>query len=206
MKDFNTTNEYQQIFLRSSRKNNAAKIPNNTGLIDWALCVVSTQTLFKGSGAEQLKELLSTSFIADIPSEAWDNTSFNHLTYCAIDIFLICDGYPTEFWKNFSSCNCIKVYQDIERNQLNQQLYWRGSLRVQDPQNPSHFGELDNSELWYGYDELDVLLSQIRNEISPLVPKQVWFDFRTSNYYIILSNFLFVEEDILSLPGNCGSL
>lgn len=163
---------YQQLIRNSLRTNNAAEVPISTGAIDWALCVVKTQTLFKGSGAAELQELVSTNFVADIPSESWETNSFAYLTYCAIDIFVSCEECP-EFWKSFTSCNNIKIYRECENTLFNHQLYWRGSLRIQDPQNSSHFVELENAEVCYCFDELDIIVNQIKKEISPLVPKQV---------------------------------
>ena len=124
--------------------------------------------MYKGLGVEELLEFLSSSFVADIPSELWDLKSFNNLNNYAIDILLEKEDCP-EFWKSFNPSNNVKVYKKQEITLINHQLFWRGSLKMRDPQNPSQFGHLDDAELSYGFDQLDLLTNQIKGECSPFI-------------------------------------
>ncbi len=160
--------DYQGLVVKSSRITNAATLPQNSLSVEWAVCVAQLQTIYKGVGVEELKEFLSSSFVADIPSELWDVKSFNNLNNCAVDIILEKDDCP-EFWKSFNPSNNVKVFKKRENGAINHQLFWRGSLKMRDPQNPSHFGHLDDAELNYGFDQLDLLTSQIRGDCPPFV-------------------------------------
>jgi hypothetical protein len=46
---------------------------------------------------------------------------------------------------------------------------------MRDPHNPSNFGHLEHAELSYGFDQLDLLTSQIREENFPFIATRVTF-------------------------------
>lgn len=164
--------DYQDLFLKSSREENASSLPQNNLSIEWSICVAKSKTIFKGVGADAFQELLSSNFFADIPSETWDMNAFKNLNNCAVDIIIEWEDCP-EFWKSFNPSNNVKVFHQQETVGLNQQLFWRGSLKMRDPQNPSNFGQLENAELSYGFDQLDLLTSQIKGGNLPHIAAKV---------------------------------
>lgn len=155
--------DYHNIFLRSLKEANAAPLPQNNFPIDWAVCVGISKVVYKGEGVEAFQEFVSSSFVADIPSEPWDLQAFSNLNNCAVDVILEWEDCP-EFWKSFSPSNSVKIFHKNEASTLNPQLFWRGSLKMRDPQNTSHFGQLEDAELNYSFDELDLLVSQLRTD------------------------------------------
>jgi hypothetical protein len=144
----------------------------------WASWVEKSQTIFKGLGVDAFQEFLSSSFIADIPYEIWDSKAFDNLNNCAIDIIIQMEDCP-KFWTSFNPSNNVKVLNKEETSltptPLNHQLFWRGSLKMRDPQNLSNFGQLEHAELSYGFDQLDLLTIQIREENFPFISTRVNF-------------------------------
>ncbi|EFX84857.1 hypothetical protein DAPPUDRAFT_99209 [Daphnia pulex] len=128
--------------------------------------------MFKGLGVDAFREFLSSSFIADIPCEVWDDKVFDNLKNYAVDIILQMEDCP-EFWKSFDPSNNVQIFHKPETSltptALNHQLFWRGSVKMRDPHNPSNFGHLEHAELSYGFDQLDLLTSQIREENFPFI-------------------------------------
>ena len=185
--------DYQNLMVKSSRVPNAGPLLlNHHSPITWAICVEKSQTIFKGLGVDAFQEFFSSSFIADIPCDVWDEKAFNNLNNYAVDIIIQLEDCP-EFWKLFNPSNNVQVFHKQETSPptaLNHQLFWRGSLRMRDPQNPSNFGLLKHAELSYGFDQLDLLTSQIRGENFPFIATRVTF-FICEIYYeaTILTTF-----------------
>lgn len=174
--DLEMVKDYHSTLVKSSRSPNAGPLVHNQLSVEWAVCLMVSQKIIKGLGVEEFQELLSSTFIADIPSDPWDEKAFNNLKNYAIDIILQKEDCP-EFWKSFSPCNKVKVFHKQELAlscvSLNHQLFWRGSLKMRDPQNPTHFGHLEHAELSYGFGLLDLLTSQIRGESFPFIAAPV---------------------------------
>lgn len=170
--------DYQNLMVKSTRAPNAGPILQNHHSVTWAICVAKSQTMFKGLGVDAFQEFLSSSFIADIPCEVWDGKVFDNLKNYAVDIILQMEDCP-EFWKSFDPSNNVKIFHKPETSltptALNHQLFWRGSVKMRDPHNPSNFGHLEHAELSYGFDQLDLLTSQIREENFPFIATRVTF-------------------------------
>jgi hypothetical protein len=53
-------------------------------------------------------------------------------------------------------------------------LFWRGTIKMRDPEDSSVYGLMENAELNYAFDKLDLLKSQIKNSNpSFLLPSEV---------------------------------
>lgn len=180
--DFQMVKDYQSSMVKSFRAPNAGQLVQNQSTIQWAVCLMNSHKIIKGLGVEVFQEFLSSSFIADIPSDPWDEKAFNNLKNYAIDIIIQKEDCP-EFWKSLSPCNKVKIFDKQELAVscigLNHQLFWRGSLKMRDPQNSAHFRHLEHAELSYGFDSLDLLTSQIRGECFPFIaaPKKTFCSF-----------------------------
>ena len=173
--DFEQLKQYQHLVLDNFKPSTTGApvvFPLNTLSLEWAVCVGKTQSIFKGFGVHQLQELFSSSFVADLPFESWDAKSFNHLNNHAIDIILQWNDC-SEFWKSFNPSNSVKLFRGddvVEKDQvINPKLFWRGTMKMRDPENTSVYGQMENAELNYAFDKLDLLKNQIKNA-NPSVP------------------------------------
>lgn len=179
--DFEQLKQNRQLVLENLKSLTApAVFPINSPSLEWAVCVGKTQTMFRGAGLPQLQELLSSSFVADFPFEVWETKSFNHLNNHAVDIILQWNDCQ-EFWKSFNPSNSVKLFRSdaaaAEKDQvINPKLFWRGTMKMRDPENTSVYGQMENAELNYAFDKLDMLKSQIKNanpSTMLLLPSQV---------------------------------
>lgn len=173
--------DYQQLFYKSydlNHLNSTSHFPTNPhSNVGWALCVSQSNRVYRGTGVEEFQGLISSSFIADLPYEPWDSSCFSNLKNKAVDIILEWEKCP-HFWVSFDTSNNVKIFQRDENQPLvplNHKLFWRGILKIKDPQNPSNYGQLELAELSYDIDELDLLISRITgvNSMAPAPYQQV---------------------------------
>ncbi len=163
---------YQGIFLKSFEKMNSAShlLPLNPLSIEWAVCIEQGRIVIRGSGPEEYQGLTSSTFTADLPSEPWDNNCFSQIKNKAVDIFIAMEQCPS-FWNSIDPSNAIKVHQLNQNYTFNPQLFWRGTLKMSNPQTPTNFGHLENAEISYNFDELDIMLSHhIKGEAPNILP------------------------------------
>ena len=171
-KEFDSLSKYQKV-IASRETTDSAFPPKNQSSINWAVCVTLNQLVYKGVGSDTFKNFILHKLAINYPSEIWDSKTFSSISNHAIDIFLYTDEKCLEFWKSFNPSNCIKIFRN-EDDSVNPQLFWRGSIRMKDPINYSSFKQLENAELSYDFDNLDLLIDQVINtNLQPSVVKIV---------------------------------
>ena len=167
VKELETADNYRALSGRILGKSNAANLPINPGAVEWAVCAKKAGSVIKGVGSTTLNQLLCSE--SDYPVEPWSSESFSSLSHRALDLILAVDT-NSEFWKSFDPSNAIKVCHVKGCETFNQKLYWRGALKMKDPHSPAtNFGQILNAELSYDLSQLDLLVSEVRNE--SLIPQ-----------------------------------